>query len=159
MLIAALRDLPVGDEWKLRVGGSGQEAEMQRMRSLAARLPIHFLGHVDSATFLADLDVLVVPSLWIEPFGRVIGEAYAAGVPVLGANVGGIAELVGRVDPEWLFEAGDVGALRAKLLRTIGGGRSALPHPVQFQSTLQDLTWSRVTERFDTLYAEALSSP
>ena len=152
-----MRDLPADARWELRVGGAGQEAEMDRMRALASGLPIHFLGQVESAAFLADLDVLVVPSLWVEPFGRVVGEAYAAGVPVLGAQVGGIAELVRRVDPAWLFRVGDTAALAGKLLAIIGDGRAALPDPARYEAILQDLTWPRIACRFDALYAQALS--
>ena len=39
--------------------------------------------------------LLIVPSLWQEPFGRVIIEAQACGIPVLGRKVGGIPEAVG----------------------------------------------------------------
>jgi glycosyltransferase involved in cell wall biosynthesis len=38
--------------------------------------------------------VLVVPSRWGEAFGRIIVEAYAVGVPVLGRHVGGMPEII-----------------------------------------------------------------
>jgi len=37
---------------------------------------------------------LVFPSVWMEPFGRVIIEAFACGVPVLASPVGAAGELV-----------------------------------------------------------------
>jgi len=39
--------------------------------------------------------VLVVPSLWPEPFGRVCVEAAASGIPSIASNAGGIPEAVG----------------------------------------------------------------
>ena len=45
---------------------------------------------------LASAGLLVVPSLWPEPFGLVGFEAAAHGVPVAGFRVGGI--------PEWLID-------------------------------------------------------
>ena len=39
-------------------------------------------------------DVVAVPSQWLETGPLVVMEAFAAGVPVLGSNLGGIAELV-----------------------------------------------------------------
>ena len=43
---------------------------------------------------MAEYDLIAVPSRWLETGPLVALEAFAAGVPVLGANLGGIAELV-----------------------------------------------------------------
>ncbi|WP_416672270.1 glycosyltransferase [Egbenema bharatensis] len=43
---------------------------------------------------LAEYDLLAVPSQWLETGPMVILEAFAAGIPVIGSNLGGIAELV-----------------------------------------------------------------
>lgn len=43
---------------------------------------------------LAAHDLLVVPALWLETGPLVVYEAFAAGVPVLGSNLGGVSELV-----------------------------------------------------------------
>ena len=40
--------------------------------------------------------LLIVPSLWQEAFGRVIIEAQACGIPVIGRDIGGIPEAIGR---------------------------------------------------------------
>jgi glycosyltransferase involved in cell wall biosynthesis len=45
-------------------------------------------------SFFDKIDYLVVPSLWHEPMGRVVIEAYAYGVPVLVNKVGGLVELI-----------------------------------------------------------------
>jgi L-malate glycosyltransferase len=47
----------------------------------------------DIPAIMAALDALLVPS-WEEPFGRVVIEAMAAGVPVLATTVGGPAEII-----------------------------------------------------------------
>jgi glycosyltransferase involved in cell wall biosynthesis len=39
------------------------------------------------------MDVTLVPS-WAEPFGRVVVESMAMGVPVMATNIGGPAELI-----------------------------------------------------------------
>jgi glycosyltransferase involved in cell wall biosynthesis len=67
------------------------------LRRAAAGLPIRFLGRFERgnvAAIYAELDVLVVPSLWLENSPLVIHEAFMAGVPVVGARIGGIADLV-----------------------------------------------------------------
>jgi L-malate glycosyltransferase len=47
--------------------------------------------------------------------GRVLLEAMAAGVPVIGSNVGGIPSLVRDGENGFLFPSGDVNALEARL--------------------------------------------
>ena len=44
--------------------------------------------------FFESIDLLIVPSLWNEPFGRVVIEAYSYHCPVLMAKNGGLDELV-----------------------------------------------------------------
>lgn len=58
-------------------------------------------------------DVVVFPSLWPEPFGRIAMEAGALGVPVIASNVGAIPEIV--PDSGLLFKAGDAVDLRRAL--------------------------------------------
>lgn len=68
-------------------------------------------------TLLAQLDVLVLPSrttpLWKEQFGRVLIEAMACQVPVVGSDSGAIPEVIG--DAGLIFPEGDVAALTACL--------------------------------------------
>jgi len=43
---------------------------------------------------LRGYDILAVPSQWLETGPLVVLEAFAAGIPVLGSNLGGVSELV-----------------------------------------------------------------
>ena len=65
-------------------------------------------------------DVLVLPSKWAEPFGRVVIEALATGQPVVASDTGGIPEILTGDLSEFLFAVGDAGALADRLgeLRT-----------------------------------------
>ncbi len=67
----------------------------------------------------ANIDVLVVPSIWPENSPLVIHEAFLSGVPVVASNIGGIPELVRQDENGLLFPAGDVQALHAALLRLV----------------------------------------
>ena len=61
--------------------------------ALAARPNIAVLDPVDDIDeLLARTRVLLVPSLWAEARSRIVVEAMLRGVPVIGANVGGIPE-------------------------------------------------------------------
>ena len=66
---------------------------------------------------LAGLDAIVVPSRWYENSPNVILEAYAAGVPVVAANLGGMAELVEHDRSGLLFELPDARDLACQLAR------------------------------------------
>ena len=56
-------------------------------------------------------DLMLVPSLWQEPFGLVVAEAMARRLPVIASNVGGPAEIVTHEKNGLLVEAGDERAL------------------------------------------------
>jgi glycosyltransferase involved in cell wall biosynthesis len=77
--------------------GEGRQLEM--LRKLAHRLGVEdrvrFTGWLDAdelATELADSAVVVMPSLWPEPFGLVGIEALASGRPVVASATGGIVD-------------------------------------------------------------------
>ena len=50
----------------------------------------------ERTSFLTHADIVLVPSLWEEPFGRVVLEALAAGKLVLVSNTGGLPETLAR---------------------------------------------------------------
>ena len=62
-----------------------------------------------------NLDVLVVPSLWLENSPLVIHEARMAGVAVIGSNIGGIPGLIQHDVNGLLVPPGSVDALAAAL--------------------------------------------
>jgi glycosyltransferase involved in cell wall biosynthesis len=82
---------------------------------------VRMLGWVprtEMAGFWSQIDVMVLPSLtdgkkWVEQFGRVLVEAMAAGVPVIGSSAGRIPDTVG--DAGLIFPEGDAEALCAML--------------------------------------------
>jgi glycogen synthase len=100
---------------RLLIAGDGP----RRGRVEAAVGPsVEYRGWVDDAgkrSFFDDVDVLVVPSEWKDPAPLVINEARARGVPVIGADIGGIAELVGPRSRALLFRSGDAEDLAARL--------------------------------------------
>jgi glycosyltransferase involved in cell wall biosynthesis len=92
------------------------------LRALAAGLPVHFMGAFDrerTAEVYARLDVLVVPSLWLENSPLVIHEAFMAGVPIVGARIGGIAGLVEDGGTGLLYDPPSAIELRTALHRLI----------------------------------------
>jgi len=68
-----------------------------KKRAKALGNAVTFTGFIDSETlpyYYAAADVSVVPSVWGEPFGKVVVEAMASGLPVVGSHRGAIPELI-----------------------------------------------------------------
>ncbi|MEG0992629.1 MAG: glycosyltransferase family 4 protein [Bacteroidales bacterium] len=59
---------------------------------------------------------VVVPSMWYETFGLSIVESYGRKTPVIGANHGGIKEIISDNKTGFLFQAGDKNSLQ-KIIR------------------------------------------
>ena len=108
----------------LRLIGAGPE--YHNLQRTAAELGIvdrvEFIPWLDSENIpiqLRHMDALVLPSRtqsnWKEQFGRVLLEAMATGVPVIGSNCGEIPNVIG--DAGLVFTEGDQTALTAALLK------------------------------------------
>lgn len=96
---------------------------VRRLRQLAnGDQRIVFVGAYDNrrvAEVLAGLDVCVVPSMWYENLPTVILEAQAYGIPVVTADLGGMAEMVRHDVDGLLFRPGDANDLARQLQRLL----------------------------------------
>ena len=93
-----------------------------KLRQLAATHPAarrhHFLGWIqDVHPYYSAMTMLAFPSIAPETFGRVSVEAQAAGVPVLGSNVGGIPETLQSGVTGVLLPSTDANAWEQAILR------------------------------------------
>jgi glycosyltransferase involved in cell wall biosynthesis len=68
------------------------------------------VAHDQVVPLLRRYHLLAVPSRWLEMGPLVVLEAFAAGTPVLGANLGGIADLVQHGRNGLLLEPNDIRA-------------------------------------------------
>jgi glycosyltransferase involved in cell wall biosynthesis len=92
------------------VQGEASSGYVQYVRGLGeGDARIRFCDPVPSGSvgrLLADYDALAVPSRWLETGPLVVLEAFAAGIPVLGSGLGGIAELIRHEVDGLLIEPG-----------------------------------------------------
>jgi glycosyltransferase involved in cell wall biosynthesis len=95
----------------LTLAGTGDESYVSSLRQRYSAQHIVFLGFVPPDKLYEQIDILVVPSLWEEPFGMVVVEAFSRGIPVIGARRGGISELIDDGKTGFLFEPTNRGEL------------------------------------------------
>jgi len=137
--LEAMRLLPA-DRYHLAVAGTSNAASFggslaaasayeAELRSRYADVAVSWLGQLgEVAALMAAADALVLPSRWPEPFGLVVLEALASGVPVVASAVGGIVEILTGALAENLIAPEDPRALaeRLRLLHARGRRRSEL---------------------------------
>lgn len=110
---SALPELPAGA--LLVIAGSGplETSLKSRAQTLGIGKSVRFLGQVPNVRRLFSVFDVFVLSSDHEPFGMVLLEAMAAGVPVMATNCGGAPEVVGRND--LLFDQGNSAQLATLL--------------------------------------------
>jgi glycosyltransferase involved in cell wall biosynthesis len=108
----------VAKDYELRIYGelSSGEAKKYLKKALKGKNPerIRYLGsfpHQDIARIYAEIDVLVIPSLWEENSPLVLLYALYTKTPVIASRVGGLTELIPEGEAGMFFEPGQVGEL------------------------------------------------
>jgi len=153
-------------EWRLQFCGWGQlrqplERDLARRGLMERAVFRECVSALEMPAHYATMDVLVLPSRtrpnWKEQFGRVLIEAMACGVPVVGSDSGAIPAVIG--DAGLTFPEGDAGALRAHLamlmadpqLRRELGARGR-------QRALERYTQERIAAETVALYREVCAA-
>lgn len=114
---------------QLRVWGRPRGQETESLRVMAAQLPgdapsrIEWRSEYKNRHIVEDVfnnvDAIVVPSVWVENSPLVIHEAQQAGVPVITADVGGMAEYVHHEVNGLLFEHRKIKSLAEQMQRAV----------------------------------------
>lgn len=118
VLLRACAGLPNA---RVRIAGAGAEraslTALARELGMGERVEWLDVPSTQMPAFYAGLDALVTPSRsmpnWKEQFGRVLIEAMACGVPVIGSDSGEIPNVIG--DAGLIFHEDDVAGLQAQL--------------------------------------------
>lgn len=122
ILIRAAAQLD-GDYRLALIGAGPRQSALQQLAAecgVGSRLTIRpWMPSTEFPNFLHSIDALVLPSItqsnWKEQFGRVLVEAMACGVPVVGSACGEIPNVIG--DAGLIVPEGDVAALADALRR------------------------------------------
>jgi glycosyltransferase involved in cell wall biosynthesis len=103
VLMRAMELLPKDQRWSLLLLGSGPYKEKVEAwasgKGWQNRVRVKLVKHDDAPRHVAVMDMLLAPSQttrhWREQFGRMIVEAFASGVPVIGSDSGEIPFVIG----------------------------------------------------------------
>lgn len=98
----------------------GAERQLEEMRKLSEELGVRavFTGELANAReAYASMDVLALPSAQPEPFGGVVMEAMALGLPVVGTKIGGTVDQIADNETGFLVPPGDPSAMAAGIER------------------------------------------
>jgi len=137
-------------------GPDRHEAE-QEARLLGVEKDVRFLGKIDSvAPLLAIADLFLLPTN-MESFGLSALEALASGAPVIGANVGGLPEVVRDGETGILCGVGDVDGMASAAVALLRDNRAwerlsaAAVADARSRFAMED-----IVQRYEDLYAATL---
>ena len=159
--LATIKD----EAWQLLIVGDGSERKTFEQRLGAAGLGerAEFTGAVNFAEvpeYFQRLDVMVIPTETTkrirEQFGRVIVEAMASGVPVIGSTCGAIPEVIG--DAGLIFPEGDAAALAGDLRRMLRDEDLRTRLAEAGLARVEQYSWNQVAGKTYELFRQVLSS-
>ena len=125
-------------------------------RELPGAVFTGFLGGTDLARAVASLDVFVHPGE-SETFCQGIQEALASGVPVVATGRGGPLDLVHNSINGWLYEPGDLRAMRDAVADLTGDGLKARAFGVAGRRGVLGRSWAALGDQLLEHYADAAS--
>jgi glycogen synthase len=139
--LAKLRDLGIRPTFSIIGDGEDKPALLQLTKKLALDDQVTFLGALRETRgqIVAQHKIMIIPSIWNEPFGLVALEGISAGCAILGSASGGLPEAIGPCG--LLYRNGDLQNLVEKLRRLLEEpnlrlqlAQNAPEHLARFQS-------------------------
>ena len=141
----------------------GSESHLVELKRLVRELRLEecaiFTGEIaDTRSVYPALDIFVLPSAQPEPFGGVVMEAMAMGVPVIATKIGGSLDQVAEGETGYLIPPADPQALADKLALLMEDAElrqrmsAAGPRRIEKHFSLTEMV-----QRFSLLYEELTS--
>jgi glycosyltransferase involved in cell wall biosynthesis len=168
IIIQAMDDLinrrGLAGQASLSLAGSGDPEYEAKLHALTAAMGlghhISFLGRIpreEMPLLYQGHDLLVVPSLWPEPFARVLLEGMASGLAVIATGEGGTSEIIRDGQNGLLFATGEAHDLADKIvaLHEEPMKRARLSAAAR-QTILQDYSEKRMLDEMESYLLEVL---
>jgi len=161
MALSMIRDKH--PEAHLTIAGRGEYEEDLRklVKQKGMEEVVHFRGHINREQLYElykECTVLVVPSVWPEPFGKIGAEAYSVGRPVIAADVGGISSWLRDGETGYLIPSDNQPALAEALTKYFDD-----PEEIQRMSEralvrAQDFTIEKHADRILKVYEKTIET-
>lgn len=113
---------------------------------------IFFMGFKKQEEIYVSVDILIIPSLWNEPFGRVIPEAYSYGIPVIASKRGGIPGIVKENETGFIFDPEKKGDLEEKIKKFIDNPDLIVKFSDNCLEFSKKFTKGRIIDEYISLY-------
>ena len=144
----------------LLLGEGPQRAELERqVRALKLQDRVIFAGfQADVIPWMSAMDVVALPPIAKEGFGRVLIEAGAMNIPVIGSDIGGISEVIEQGQTGFVVAPGDAGALQCALSPLLD--HAALRHQMGAAGrarACREFSQERMVEQTERVYRELLA--
>jgi glycosyltransferase involved in cell wall biosynthesis len=88
--------------FKIVFAGKGDKEFIEQLTQKLENIEFEFLGVARPDDFYNQIDVLLIPALWNEPFGRIVIESLSYSVPVCQSDRGGLKELFNPAN-SWMY--------------------------------------------------------
>lgn len=129
----------------------------QQLRQRYESRAVTFQGRKDPSEIYPQIDVLVVPSLSHEAFGRVVIEAYSYGVPVIASHRGGLSEIVRDGITGLLFDPDHASDLRSRLEALAADPARVASMASACRIESDNYSSDKIADQYLTLYQDVLS--
>ncbi len=143
---------------KLFIAGSGDEkfyGQLAELKQVREKI-IFVSGRVNIWEYYAASDIFVFPTRY-EPFGLVIVEAMASGLPVITSKVAGAADFMNDgVDCLLLNDPGDINQLATKIESLMSDAELRKTMGERARQTVEKLSWDSVAEKTLEVYNSIL---
>ena len=156
--LGLLKQRGISEQVSLTILGSGHPDYEARLHTMVDTLGlqgnVHFVKRIprdEIPLWLSRCDVFLFTSSWAEPMARTVMEAMAAGLLVIGSEVGGQVEMLVNGENALTFEAGDAVGLANQIayvldepelrLRLVDAGRNQV---------LERFTLERMVDNMET---------
>jgi len=139
-------------EIKLQIGGEGERGYEQELKETYVSNNINFLGTVKPDVFFEEIDCLIVPSQWEEPFGRVVIEAMMYNIPVIVSNRGGLPEIIHGKNIGQVFKSDSSADLLSCINKYISNNELFLTHSNNIKNELSIYNENSIVEQYVKIY-------